>query len=113
MPLPATGEQSGRHVVEACTKLAESRGGVEEDEWQTRHSREAEREVGVGVEKEKPEKEEGDIMESFFCAVFFIFDELRELRFPREQSFLCNLPLSRSDTSYSAFSKLRPPAMPP
>ena len=68
LPVLKSSQGGTSHVVETYSKLAETRGGVEDEmeEWQTRHLRNRKREKGnVRVEKER-EKQEGDRMESFF-----------------------------------------------
>ena len=68
--------------METCTKLAEVRRKVEEDEmegWQKRHLRSRSKGKGdVGVEKEETKEEKmGEKMESFFCSVFeFLTDPI-------------------------------------
>ena len=72
-------EQSGRYVVERCTKLVKVRGGVEEEiaEWWKRHSGDRKRKkLTMWVEKER-EREEGEKMETFFCSVYEILMKAR------------------------------------
>ena len=65
-------EQSGRHIVEGCPRLAELKRGVDElelAEWHTRHAgnrRKRKGDVGVEEEKEKVEGEKREKLADFF-----------------------------------------------
>ena len=87
-------EQSGEHLVERCSILAEARELVERSEmreWRTRHSRnqpkDKEKKGPAGPEKEKEE----DKLERFFC-------HLHEFHYP-----VPNTPIFISSTDVPVF----------
>ena len=67
-------EQSGEHLVESCSLLAEIRKSVEREEmheWKTRHTRNQLIKKKKGpVEPEKEKEEEKDRLELFFCQLY-------------------------------------------
>ena len=63
-------QQTGEHLVEGCSLLAEARRPVEEElcTWRTRHVHKKEKKKKGPVEPEK--EEEDDKLESFFCKLY-------------------------------------------
>ena len=71
---PNNQTQTGEHLVEGCSLLADARNPVEREEmcmWKTRHiHKKPEKKKKGPVEPEKVKEEEVDKLESFFCKIY-------------------------------------------